>query len=239
MSGYHRLKTGMTRIRVLITDDHTLFRSGLRLLLSNEPDIAVVGEAGDGAEAIRLARTLRPDVVLMDITMPGMSGLDATRAIRQDLPEVRVLILTMHEDEGYLRGSLRAGASGYVLKRAAATELPAAIRAAWRGEAFIYPSLTRALVRAYLEAVGRMPPEQVVRAAFDGLTERELTVLRLLALGYTNQEVADLLVLSVKTVETHRARIMDKLGLKSRADLVRYAIRKGLLESDQAISPSE
>jgi len=239
MSGYHRLKTGMTRIRVLITDDHTLFRSGLRLLLSNEPDIAVVGEAGDGAEAIRLARTLRPDVVLMDITMPGMSGLDATRAIRQDLPEVRVLILTMHEDEGYLRESLRAGASGYVLKRAAATELPAAIRAAWRGEAFIYPSLTRALVRAYLEAVGRMPPEQVVRAAFDGLTERELTVLRLLALGCTNQEVADLLVLSVKTVETHRARIMDKLGLKSRADLVRYAIRKGLLESDQAISPSE
>jgi len=224
---------------VLITDDHTLFRSGLRLLLSNEPDIAVVGEAGDGAEAIRLARTLRPDVVLMDITMPGMSGLDATRAIRQDLPEVRVLILTMHEDEGYLRESLRAGASGYVLKRAAATELPAAIRAAWRGEAFIYPSLTRALVRAYLEAVGRMPPEQVVRAAFDGLTERELTVLRLLALGCTNQEVADLLVLSVKTVETHRARIMDKLGLKSRADLVRYAIRKGLLESDQAISPSE
>lgn len=239
MSGYHWLKTGMTRIRVLITDDHTLFRSGLRLLLSNEPDIAVVGEAGDGAEAIRLARTLRPDVVLMDITMPGMSGLDATRAIRQDLPEVRVLILTMHEDEGYLRESLRAGASGYVLKRAAATELPAAIRAAWRGEAFIYPSLTRALVRAYLEAVGRMPPEQVVRAAFDGLTERELTVLRLLALGCTNQEVADLLVLSVKTVETHRARIMDKLGLKSRADLVRYAIRKGLLESDQAISPSE
>jgi two-component system response regulator NreC len=229
----------MTRIRVLITDDHTLFRSGLRLLLSNEPDIAVVGEAGDGAEAIRLARTLRPDVVLMDITMPGMSGLDATRAIRQDLPEVRVLILTMHEDEGYLRESLRAGASGYVLKRAAAAELAAAIRAAWRGETFIYPSLTRALVRAYLEAVGRMPPEQVVRAAFDGLTERELTVLQLLALGYTNQEVADLLVLSVKTVETHRARIMDKLGLKSRADLVRYAIRKGLLESDQAISPSE
>lgn len=223
----------MSKTRLLIADDHTLFRRGLRLLLDAEHDIEVVGEASDGVEAVALTRRLGPDIMLLDISMPGISGLEVTRLLQQEFPLLKVLILTMHDDEGYLREVLRAGAAGYVLKKAADTELTAAIRAVSRGETFVYPSLTRPLVNAYLETLKTIPSEQATRTAFDGLTAREVTVLRLLALGYTNQEIADALIVSVKTVETHRSHVMEKLGLKSRADLVRYAMRKGLLTASE------
>jgi two-component system response regulator NreC len=213
------------RIRILLADDHAVLRAGLRALLAAQGDLEVVGEASDGSEAIGLAQTLRPDVVVMDIGMPGVSGIDATARIKRDLPATKVLILSMHDDRGYLRQVLRAGASGYVLKRAADTELLAAIRAAARGEVFLDPALAKALVDEVMEPK-RVLPE------LPSLSEREREVLRLIAHGFTNQQVADRLCIGVKSVETYKARLTEKLGLKGRAELVRYAIQHGLLKND-------
>ncbi len=210
------------RIRILLADDHTVLRAGLRALLSAQGDLEVVGEASDGAEAIRLAQALHPDVVVMDIGMPGVNGIDATARIKRDLPGAKVLILSMHDDRGYLRQVLRAGASGYVLKKAADTELLAAIRAAARGEVFLDPSLAKTLVEEVIEPT----PSQDETA----LSDREREVLRLIAHGHTNQQVADRLCIGVKSVETYKARLMEKLGLKGRAELVRYALQHGLLK---------
>jgi two-component system response regulator NreC len=211
------------RIRILLADDHAVLRAGLRALLTAQADLEVVGEASEGAEAIRLCQTLRPDVVVMDIGMPGVGGVDATARIKRDAPAVKVLILSMHDDHGYLRQVLRAGASGYVLKKAADTELLAAIRAAARGEVFLDPALAKALVDEVMEptAAGGEAP---------ALSDREREVLRLLARGHTNQQVADRLCIGVKSVETYKARLMEKLGLKGRAELVRYALQHGLLK---------
>ena len=218
----------MTRkTRVVIADDHAVLRAGLRMLLNAQSDLEVVGEAEDGVVAIRQVLELRPDVALIDVSMPRLDGLEAIRRLKFEAPEVRLLVLSMHDDEGFLRRALESGASGYVLKKAADTELMAAIRAVARGEAYVYPSLTHRLVNHYL---GR--PGELRDSAPSGLSERELAVLKLLAAGYTSQQVGDELGLSAKTVDTYKARVMEKLGLKSRAELVRYALRHGLLTPD-------
>lgn len=213
------------KIRILLADDHAVLRAGLKALLNAEPDMTIVGEAADGAEALREAARLLPDVVLMDISMTGTDGLAATRLIRQRCPEVRVVALTMHDNEEYLFKVLEAGGSGYVTKRAADTELIGAIRAVQRGDAFLQPTAARRLIDDYLGRVGAGEESE----SYGRLTPRELEVLRLIADGYTNQEIADQLVISVKTVETHRAHILEKLGLRTRAELVRYAREKGLI----------
>lgn len=210
-------------IRVLLADDHTLLRAGLRALLSAEPDMTVVGEAANGEEAVRLATELRPDVVVMDISMPVMDGLEATRQLGAALPTTRVLVLTMHAEEQYLLKVLEAGGSGYVLKASADTELMAAIRVVHGGQAYLYPSATRML----LEAFRKGEPDDDKR--HDHLSEREREVLTLTAEGYSNSEIGARLYLSPKTVDTYRQRIMEKLNLHHRAELVRYALDRGLL----------
>ena len=219
----------MEPIRILIADDHAVMRAGLRLLLNGQGDMQVVDEAGDGWQTVEKAVALKPDIVLLDITMPGLSGLEAARQIRQKAPEVKLLVLTMHDDEAYLRQFLQIGAAGYMVKKAADTELVAAIRAVHRGESFIHPSLTRVLIDRYLQ----QQPSPRAQASAEELTPRETEVLRLVAQGYTSQQIADQLSISVNTVETHRAHIMEKLGLRGRAQLVRYAIARGLLTPDQ------
>jgi len=211
--------------RIVLCDDHALLRSGLRALLAAEPGLEVVGEAGDGAEGVARVLALRPEVALLDITMPAMNGIEAAREIHRRAPEVKVLMLTMHDDPEYLFQALEAGAAGYVVKRAADTDLVDAIRQVVRGEAFLAPAALRQLVADYLarRERGDLP------VAVEALTAREEEVLRLLAEGYTNQEIADQLVISVKTVETHRAHILGKLGLRRRAELVHYARTHGLL----------
>ncbi len=211
------------RIKVLIADDHTIVRSGVRLLLDAEPDIQVVGEALDGAEAVELVESLQPNVVLMDITMPGMDGMEATRHIKEEWPEVNVLVLTMHRRDEYFFEMLKAGASGYVLKGAETNELIHAVRIVGRGEVFLYPTMTRKLVQDYLERVtSGSEPEEV-------LTPREQQILSLLAEGYSNKEIAERLVISPSTVYTHRSSLMEKLDLTSRHELIKYARRHGLL----------
>ncbi len=219
----------MDRIRLLLADDHAVLRAGLKTLFHAQPDIEVVAEAADGEETVRKSREFAPDIVLMDITMPGLSGLEATQKIKSQNPEVKVLVLTMHEDESYLYQMIRAGADGYVPKKAADTELIAAIRATYRGEHFIHPSMTAGLVA---ELRNKEMPSSTVSQDDDGLSEREREVLRLLALGHTDQEIADTLYLSVKTVATYKARLKQKLQLHGRAELVRYAIGRGLLDME-------
>ncbi len=214
------------KIRLLLVDDHQVVRSGLRMLLAGESDVEIVGEAGTAAEALQAVQQLDPQVVLMDIGLPDMSGIDATRAIKQSRPEVAVVALTIHDDEEYFFKMLEAGAGGYVPKRAAPEELLTAIRTAAAGEVYLYPSLAKLLVRDYL-AQERSSGAAVT---LDGLTDREQEVLRHLAEGETNEEIAGALVISVKTVARHRENIMSKLGLHSRAELVRYAIRKGIIK---------
>jgi two-component system response regulator NreC len=211
-------------MRILIVDDHGVLRAGLRALLNAEPDLHVVGEAADGQTGLRLATELNPDLVLMDITMPGMSGIQVTRQLKETLPSTRVLILTLHEDESLLREAIRAGASGYILKQAVEAELISAIRAVGRGELYIHPAMTRALLK---DVSPLLVPEE---NPTEPLSPRELEVLRLVAQGHTNRQVAEMLHLSVRTVESHRANLMDKLGLSSPAQLVRYAIEHGFLE---------
>lgn len=216
----------MGKIKLLLADDHTIFRAGLKTLLNAQPDIMVVAEAADGDEAVRKSRETAPDIVLMDITMPRLNGLEATREIKKRNPEIKVLALTMHEDESYLYQMLRAGASGYVPKKAADTELLDAIRATYRGEHFIHSSMTARLVAELCDK-----KMVTTEASQDQLSQRERDVLRLLAMGHTNQEIADRLYLSIKTVETYKARIKEKLGIQGRAELVRYAIQTGLLDT--------
>ena len=208
-------------MRVLIVDDHAVVRSGLRLLLNAEPDVDVVGEAADGLDALTLDRELEPDVVLMDLLMPGLNGIEATRSLLRERPEAKVLVLSMQDDPRYVREAFAAGATGYVLKEAADTEVVAAVRQVARGGRHVDPALGARLVAA--EA------EERFRVERDPLSERERDVLRLLALGHTNQEIAQLLSISIRTAETHRAHIMQKLRVSTRAELVRYALGVGLL----------
>jgi len=210
-------------IRVLLADDHTIVRQGLKALLDAELDIEIVGEAADGWETIQQAEELKPDVVLMDITMPRLNGLEATRRLRRLLPEVRVLVLTVHTNEEYVREILRAGAAGYILKEAAVDELVNAVRAVARGDSFLSPAVSKIVVQDL--AHGR---EWNGETLFDTLTPREREVLQLIGEGHTNQEIADILAISVKTVETHRAQLRRKLNIHDRAGLIHYAIRKGL-----------
>jgi DNA-binding NarL/FixJ family response regulator len=208
-------------MRVLIADDHGIVRSGLRMLLEQQPGIEVVAEAADGAEALELALSELPDLAILDVKMPTLSGLQATRAIRERAPGVAILILSMHEEERYLFEALKAGASGYVLKRAADTDLIAAIEAIQRGEPFLTPEAQQALIRDVLDR-GEGGEER--------LTPREEEVVTLVAEAHTNREIAALLALSEKTVENHRSNAMRKLGMRDRVELVRYAIRRGLIE---------
>jgi two-component system, NarL family, response regulator NreC len=211
-----------TPIRVLIVDDHAVVRSGIRLLLAQEQDIEPVGEASTGREAIFEARSLKPDVILMDVVMPDQTGLEALPRLLHEHPETKVLFLSMQDDPRYVREAFSAGASGYVLKEAADTEVVDAVREVARGGRYVNPELGARLVAAEAEAQRR--------AEEDPLSDREREVLRLLALGHTNQEIARQLYISVRTAETHRAHIMQKLGLTSRAELVRYAMSRGLLD---------
>ena len=212
-------------IRILVVDDHTVVRRGIVHLLEEEPDLQVVGEAGDGAGALEQARALRPDVVLMDIGLPDMSGIEATRRLTAELPQVRVLILTVYDREDFLFRALEAGASGYVLKGADVEDLLQALRTVHAGEVFIYPRMATRLVQDYLTRFRRGEAQDEYRR----LSPREREVLPLLAEGHTNEEIARLLHLSPYTVQTYRQRIMQKLNLHSRAELLRYALRKGLL----------
>jgi two-component system response regulator NreC len=208
--------------RILIADDHGVLRAGLRALLAAEPDFEVVGEATTGREVVDLAPRLQPEVVLMDISMPDVDGIVATRALAVQLPQVRVLLLTVHEDEALLREGIRAGAAGYIVKRAVESELINAIRSVARGDLYVHPSMTRALLED-------APPRTSRASRISDLTPRETEVLSLIALGYTNRQVAERLQISTRTVESHRANLMAKLGLRSRAQLVRYAVDHGLL----------
>ncbi|GAB4502376.1 MAG: response regulator transcription factor [Anaerolineales bacterium] len=212
---------------ILLADDHSVLRSGLKLLLESQPDLLVVGEASSGLEALDLAGKLQPDLILLDLSMPGLGGLEALPALRKSVPAAKILILTMHDDPQYLRSALKNGASGYVLKKAADSELISAIRAVLRGEMYVHPSMTRTLLEDMLPRAAASPLD-----AWDTLSEREQEVLKLVALGYTSAEIAAQLNLSDKTVETYRARGMEKLGLNNRAALVRFALKKGLISGE-------
>ena len=223
MSPTKTAEVATAAIHVLIVDDHTLVRSGLRLLLEAEPDIAVDDEAGDAEQAIRLARLHKPDIVLLDVVMPGRSGLDAASEILEAAPKAKILVLSMQDDPSYVRQAFSAGATGYLLKEAADDELVQAVRSVAGGGHYVHAVLGARLAAAEAEARAR--------AVADPLSEREREVLRLLALGHTNQEIAKLLFISVRTAETHRAHVMQKLRLSTRAELVRHALHQGLLET--------
>lgn len=214
--------------RVLLADDHAVLRSGLRLLLTSQNEYDVVGEASSGTETLSLAEQLQPDLILLDLSMPSLGGLDALPALRKLVPSAKILILTMHDDPQYLRQALKHGASGYVLKKAADTELLSAIRAVLRGEVYVHPSMTRVLLEDMLPASRSADKEDI----WGGLSEREQEVLKLVALGHTSTEIAEQLNLSAKTVETYRARGMEKLGLRTRAALVKFALQEGLIKRE-------
>jgi DNA-binding NarL/FixJ family response regulator len=213
------------KIKVLLADDHTVLRQGLRALLEDQPDITIIGEAEDGRWAVHLAHELQPHVVLMDIAMPLLNGLEATLQIKRDHPEIAVLILTMHDNEEYVRQVLAAGASGYILKRAAANELVAAIRAVHLGEAVLSPAITRVVIEEYVRHDGVH-----LESDCNDLTPREREVLQLIAEGHTSKEIAEMLNLSVKTVQAHRTSLMQKLDLHDRGGLIKYAIQKKIIE---------
>jgi DNA-binding NarL/FixJ family response regulator len=214
------------QIRILLVDDHDVVRSGVRMLLENESDLVILGEAGNGQQALELVEKLELDVVIMDITLPDMSGIEVTQRIKKSHPQIAVVALTIHEDQQYFFEMLQVGASAYVPKRAAPNDLIIAIRAAYRGEMYVYPSLARLLVNDFLTRA----EEGDEKEKMNDLTPREQEVLALLAEGRTNDEIADALVISHHTVARHRENLMSKLGLHSRSELVRYAIRKGLIK---------
>ena len=215
----------MDKLRILLADDHTILRDGIRSLLEDESDMTVIGEAEDGHSAVKLVKKLDPDVVLMDIAMPLLNGLEATRQIKRDNPQTKVLILTMHENEEYIRQVLAIGAMGYILKDAAARELLGAIRAVYRGEAVLSPAITRLVIEDYLRW-GDLQPE----SDSSGLSPREREVLQLVAEGYTNKQIAEILSISIKTVQAHRSNLMSKLDLHDRGELIKYAIQKKIIE---------
>ncbi len=217
----------MDIVRVLLAEDHHLVRQGLRALLEREPGLEVVGEAADGLDALHMIKDLQPDVVVLDITMPGLNGLEVLRRVSQRLPEVRVLMLSVHEGEEYVQRALQAGASGYLLKRSLSAELLLAIRAAQRGEVFLSSAISRTVVTRFLQGA---PPEGS-KTPYDRLTPREREVFQFVAEGYTNQAIAHRLGISVRTVETHRANLMDKLDIHDVAGLTRLAVHTGLVEA--------
>lgn len=210
------------KTRILLADDHAVVRHGLRLVLDGEPDLEVVAEAGDGAEAVERALSEEVDLAILDVAMPRMTGLQAARELSRRRPELRILILSMHDNEQYFFEALKAGASGYVLKSVADRDLVAACRATMRGEPFLYPAAVTALIREYLEGARE--------GDGDPLTPRELEILKLIAEAHTSKEIAEMLVISVKTVERHRANMLEKLAMRDRVELTRYAIRRGLIE---------
>ena len=215
----------MSVIRILLADDHRILREGIRALIEDQDDMEVIGEAEDGLATVKQVAQLQPDVVVMDIAMPLLNGLEATRQIHRDYPQVRVLILTMHENEEYIRQVLAAGALGYVLKDAAARDLLGAIRSVNQGEAVLSPAITRLVIEDYLRW-GDIRPEDTT----DGLTAREREVLQLIAEGYTNKQIAGILNLSIKTVQSHRTNLMNKLDLHDRGELIKYAIQKKIID---------
>ncbi|HUJ51156.1 MAG TPA: response regulator transcription factor [Bryobacteraceae bacterium] len=215
----------MENVRILLADDHNILRDGMRLLLERQPGFAVVGEAGDGREIVELAREHHPDVVVMDIAMPNMNGIEATRRIVEKQPETGVVILSMHYDESYVLRSLKAGARAYLLKDALKSELIAAIRAVAEGRSFFSPKVSRILQEDYVEALGRKDADD----SYELLTDREREILQLVAEGKTNKEIATILNVSLYTVDTHRTHILQKLNLHSVPELILYAVRKGII----------
>ena len=218
----------MAKIKVLIADDHAIVREGIRMILALHEDIEVVGEAADGREAIEQVEKLLPDVVLMDIAMPGLGGLEATLEIMKRKPQSKILVLTQYDNTEYIYRFLKAGAAGYVLKKTVGSDLVSAIRVIFQGKSFIDPSVADRVIKGFLEK----PEVSKDEASYDGLSDREKQVLKLVAEGYTNQQIADALYLSIKTVMTHRTNLMEKLGIHNRSELIKYAIRKGLVSTD-------
>lgn len=214
----------MDKIKILMVDDHAVLRDGIRALLGIHDDMEIVGEASEGREAVVKAQELSPDIVVMDIAMPGMEGLEATRRITKKYPKVKVLILTQYNNREYILSAIKAGAAGYVPKRALGSELVSAIRAVHKGESFLYPSAATALIQDYLHQVEEEP--------YDTLTGREREILKLIAEGHTSRDIANMLFISLKTVLGHRTKIMKKLDLHNRTELIKYAMRKGLVTLD-------
>jgi two-component system, NarL family, response regulator NreC len=215
----------MADIRILLVDDHTILRDGLRSLLEREPGLKVVGEVGDGRAAVEIAEKLIPDIIVMDVAMPLLNGIEATTKIKQSHPHIKIIILSMYDYENYIRQALAAGAAGYILKDACATELIDAIHAVKKGESVLSPAITRLVIEDYLRWGEIQPVENN-----NNLTTREREVLQLIAEGYTNKEISEILVIAAKTVQAHRTNLMDKLDLHSKGDLIKYAIRKKIIE---------
>ncbi len=214
----------MDKIKILVVDDHAILRDGIRALFGLHDDIEIVGEASEGKEAIEKARELAPDLILMDIAIPGMDGLEATRRITKKNPTMKVLVLTQHDNREYILSAIKAGAAGFVPKRALSSELVSAIRAVYKGDSFLYPSAAAALIQDYRRQAEEEP--------YDRLTAREREILKLIAEGHTSRKIADMLFISFKTVLGHRAKIMEKLDIHNRTELIKYAMRKGLVSLD-------
>jgi DNA-binding NarL/FixJ family response regulator len=215
----------MNKVKILVVDDHAIMRDGIRALLSLDDDLEIVGEAAEGKEAIDKARELSPDVIVMHIAMPGMDGLEATRRITKKNPGIKVLVLTQHDNKEYILSTIKSGAAGYVPKRALGSELVSAIRAVHHGDSFLYPSAAAALIEDYRKQTEEVEP-------YDQLTPREREILKLIAEGHTSREIANMLFISLKTAQGHRAKIMEKLDLHNRTELIKFAMRKGLVSMD-------